>query len=96
MEPECDCENTDRNPIRRIVSLCCASAGSGHASLAQTDALCKLLIEKGLITEAEFMQKPRAESGAYQAMVQKLNVGKNLTSVSKGNGFLEPPEGNWG
>ncbi len=42
------------------------------------------------------MQKLRVESGGYQAMVQKLNVGKNLTSVSKGNGFLEPPEGNWG
>jgi len=27
------------------------------SSLAQTDALTKLLIEKGLITEAEFMQK---------------------------------------
>ena len=27
------------------------------SSLAQTDALCKLLIEKGLITQAEFMQK---------------------------------------
>ncbi len=35
------------------------------------------------------MQKLRAESGGYQAIVQKLNVGKNLTSVSKGNGFLE-------
>jgi len=26
------------------------------SSLAQTDALCKLLIEKGLITQAEFMR----------------------------------------
>ena len=40
------------------------------------------------------MQKLRAESGGYQAMVQKLNVGKNLTSVSKSNRFLEPPESN--
>ncbi len=40
------------------------------------------------------MQKLRTESGGDQAMVQKLNVDKNLTSVSKGNGFLEPPEGN--
>jgi len=31
------------------------------SSLAQTDALTKLLIEKGLITEAEFMQKLSAE-----------------------------------
>ncbi len=30
------------------------------SSLATADALCKLLIEKGLITEAEFMQKPSA------------------------------------
>jgi len=30
-------------------------------SLAQTDALTKLLIEKGLITETEFMQKLSAE-----------------------------------
>ena len=27
------------------------------SSLAQTDALCKLLIEKNLITQAEFMVK---------------------------------------
>jgi hypothetical protein len=42
------------------------------SSLAQTDALCKLLIEKGLITEAEFMQKLSAERAGYQAMVQKV------------------------
>jgi hypothetical protein len=29
------------------------------SSLAQTDALAKLLIEKGLITREEFMQKNR-------------------------------------
>ena len=37
------------------------------SSLAQTDALCKLLIDKELITEAEFMQKLSAESAGYQA-----------------------------
>jgi len=42
------------------------------SSLAQTDALCKLLIEKGIITEAEFMQKLSAERAGYQAMLQKL------------------------
>ncbi len=41
-------------------------------SLAQTDALAKLLIEKGLITEAEFMQKLSAERASYQAMLQKM------------------------
>ncbi len=37
------------------------------SSLAQTDALTKLLIEKGLITETEFMQKLSAERAGYQA-----------------------------
>ncbi len=32
------------------------------SSLAQTDVLTKLLFEKGLITEAEFMQKLSAET----------------------------------
>ncbi len=41
------------------------------SSLAQTDALTKLLIEKGLITQAEFMQKLSAERAEYQAMLQK-------------------------
>ncbi len=36
------------------------------------DALTKLLIEKGLITEAEFMQKLSAERALYQAMVGKM------------------------
>ncbi len=39
------------------------------SSLAQTDALTKLLIEKGLITQAEFMQKLSAERARYQAML---------------------------
>ncbi len=30
------------------------------SSLAQTDALCKLLIKKGLITKAEFNEKLKA------------------------------------
>ncbi len=42
------------------------------SSLAQTDALCKLLIEKGLITQAEFMQKLSAERAGYQAMLRKM------------------------
>jgi hypothetical protein len=35
------------------------------------DALTKLLIEKGPITEAEFMEKLKAERAGYQAMLQK-------------------------
>ncbi len=43
------------------------------SSLAQTDALTKLLIEKGLkITQAEFMQKLSAERAMYQAMLQEM------------------------
>ena len=40
-------------------------------SLAQTDALCKLLIEKGLITQDEFMEKLKAERVSYQAMFRE-------------------------
>jgi hypothetical protein len=43
------------------------------SSLAKTDALTKLLIEKGLITEAEFMQKLSAERAVYQVMLQKMS-----------------------
>ena len=42
------------------------------SSLAQTDALAKFLIEKGLITQAEFKQKLSAERAGYQAMLQKM------------------------
>ncbi len=40
-------------------------------SLAQTDAVAKLLIEKGVITKAEFMEKIKAERATYQAIFQK-------------------------
>jgi hypothetical protein len=39
------------------------------SSLAQTDALAKLLIEKGLITREEFMQKISEERGMYQNLI---------------------------
>ena len=39
------------------------------SSLAQTDALAKLLIEKGLITQEEFMQKISEERATYQKML---------------------------
>jgi hypothetical protein len=38
------------------------------SSLAQTDALAKLLIEKGLITREEFMQKISEERETYQKL----------------------------
>jgi len=43
------------------------------SSLAQSDALTKLLIEKGLITEAEFMKKLSAERAGYQEMLRKIS-----------------------
>jgi len=42
------------------------------SSLAQTDALAKLLIKKGLITEVEFMQKLSAERAGYQETLGKV------------------------
>ncbi len=41
------------------------------SSLAETDALCKLLIQEGLITEAEFMEQVKAERAGYQALLQR-------------------------
>jgi len=40
------------------------------SSLAQTDALSKLLIEKGIITQQEFLTKISEERGTYQAMLK--------------------------
>jgi hypothetical protein len=39
------------------------------SSLAQTDALAKLLIEKGLITRDEFMQKIAEEQATYRKVL---------------------------
>ncbi len=39
------------------------------SSLAQTDALAKFLIEKGLITREEFMQKIPEERATYQKLL---------------------------
>jgi len=41
------------------------------SALAQSDALAKLLIDKGLITKAEFMQKLSDERTAYQVLFQR-------------------------
>ncbi len=39
--------------------------------LPTADALAKLLIEKGLITEAEFMEKLSAERAEYRTILEK-------------------------
>jgi len=39
------------------------------SSLASNDALAKLLIEKGIITEQEFSQKVSEERATYQRML---------------------------
>ena len=39
------------------------------SSLAQTDALAKLLIEKGIITQQEFLAKIAEERATYQRML---------------------------
>ena len=39
------------------------------SSLAQTDALAKLLIEKGIITNKEFLTKISEERATYQGML---------------------------
>ncbi len=40
--------------------------------LPTANSLTKLLIERGLITEAEFTQKLSAEGAGYQAMLRKM------------------------
>jgi hypothetical protein len=40
------------------------------SSLAQTDALAKLLIEKGLITQKEFMQNISEERATYPEVIE--------------------------
>jgi len=42
------------------------------SSLAQTDAVAKLLIEKKVFTQDEFMEKIKAERVTYQAMFRKV------------------------
>jgi hypothetical protein len=42
------------------------------SSVAETDALAKLLIEKGLINREEFMQKISEERVTYQRLLNPL------------------------
>jgi len=48
----------------------CHDGRTSVSSLAQTDALAKLLIEKGLITREEFMQKISEERATYQTLLK--------------------------
>jgi len=50
------------------------------SSLAQTDALAKLLIEKGLITREEFMQKISEERATYQKLPES-NGSMNIREI---------------
>jgi hypothetical protein len=43
------------------------------STLAMTDALSKLLIEKGVISEGEFKKKLGEERAAYQAILKRLH-----------------------
>ncbi len=42
------------------------------SSLATADALAKLLINKGLITEAEFTKQLSTDRAVYQEMLQRV------------------------
>ena len=44
------------------------------STLAMTDALAKLLIEKGIITDAEFKQKLLEERAVYQRILNPTVV----------------------
>jgi hypothetical protein len=41
-------------------------------TLAMTDALSKVLIEKGIITDAEFKEKLAAERAEYQKILKSI------------------------
>lgn len=41
-------------------------------SLAQTDAVARLVAEKGVFTQDEFMEKIKAERASYQAILKGL------------------------
>jgi type IV secretory pathway component VirB8 len=54
-------QNQDKRPVTLKELLV--------SSLAQTDALAKLLIEKGIITREEFTQKISEERATYQKLL---------------------------
>ncbi len=62
-------------------------AGSGNdgelvvSSLAQTDALANLLIEKGLITEVEFMRSSRRTGSGTRRCLIRISARRNGLTV---------------
>jgi hypothetical protein len=51
------------------------AVGSSDVRISlQTDAWAKLLIEKGVIHEAEFLQRIAEERATYQALPQSINT----------------------
>ncbi len=52
------------------------------SSLATADALTKLLIEKGLISETEFIQKLLSERAVYQDMLEKLRYRHGMPTLT--------------
>ena len=59
-----------------------------RSSLAQTDALAKLLIEKGLITREEFMQKISEERATYQKLLNSTTVNLGEMLIWKSSNLL--------
>ncbi len=53
------------------------------SSLAQTDALAKLLIEKGIITQQEFLQKIAEERTVYQKTLNVHELEKRMDALSR-------------
>ena len=63
------------------------------SSLAQTDALARLLIEKGLITREELMEKVAQEPGTYQRSQKGIAESwpeKHNSPENRGRRTLEP------
>ena len=60
------------------------------SSLAQTDAVAKLLIEKGVITQDEFMEKIKTERATYQEMFQKTDRVGHLKTIIAAD-YRPPP-----
>jgi hypothetical protein len=65
------------------------------SSLAQTDALPKLLIEKGLITREEFMQKISEERATYQNFsILRSSDHRRRSALSRDSCSLETEQNN--
>ncbi len=61
-----------QSPKKHRIIKVLQSAGALVSSLATADALAKLLINKGLITQAEFTKQLSTDRAVYQAMFKKV------------------------